>query len=123
MQLRYKILLAALVILPMFSCVKPGMAAFRYGELARNAKSWDEAIVQYTKAIELDPTYGPAYFSRGQVYYHKLQYDKAIIDFSRAIEIEPSEPKYYFNRGKSYYQSDNYTTGNQGFYQDHRTGQ
>ena len=86
----------------MLSCVKPGMAAFRYGDLARNSKSWDEALIQYDKSIALDAAYAPAYYSRGLVYYHKLEYTNAIADYSKAIELDNKEETYYYSRGKAY---------------------
>jgi tetratricopeptide (TPR) repeat protein len=66
-------------------------------------EQWDEAIVEFNKAIEINPTYSYAYSCRGLAYVKgKGQYDKAISDFSRAIEINPSHTIAYFNRGGAF---------------------
>ncbi len=42
---------------------------------------YDEAIKEYTKAIELDPNYAIAYAERGQAYFKLGQYDLAILKY------------------------------------------
>jgi TonB family protein len=48
----------------------------------------DLAIVNFNKAIELNPQRFISYLSRGLAYRHKENYDRAIIDFGRAIQLE-----------------------------------
>ena len=67
---------------------------------------YDEAIVCFTKSIELLPRDG-AYDFRGCAYLEKEEYDKAIADFSEAIRLCPVEDKIglsktYYNRGEAY---------------------
>ena len=54
---------------------------------------YDEAIKEYTKAIELDPNYAIAYAERGQAYFKLGQYDLAIPDTAKAIELDPNLAK------------------------------
>jgi tetratricopeptide (TPR) repeat protein len=63
---------------------------------------WDEAIVEYNKAIEINPGYAQSYFTRGGHYVQKGQYDKAISDFNKVIEINPKYATAYTNRGAVY---------------------
>ena len=63
---------------------------------------YDSAIVDYTKAIELNPDYAEAYNNRGVAYHLKKEYDSAIIDFSKAIELNPDYAIAYNNRGRAY---------------------
>jgi tetratricopeptide (TPR) repeat protein len=49
----------------------------------------DEAIADFTRAIELDPDYAWAIGSRGQVHQAMRRHDEAIADFTRAIELDP----------------------------------
>jgi tetratricopeptide (TPR) repeat protein len=63
---------------------------------------WAEAIVEYDKAIEINPRYDWAYFSRGGIYVFKGQYDKAIADYNKAIEINPRYAEAYISRGGTY---------------------
>jgi Flp pilus assembly protein TadD len=63
---------------------------------------YDEAISEYTKAIELNPKSEAAYLNRGKDYMGKLQFDMAIDDFSKAIEINPNDEASYLKRGIAY---------------------
>jgi tetratricopeptide (TPR) repeat protein len=48
---------------------------------------YNEAIGQFTKAIDSYPNYAPAYYHRGLVYYAKGDYDKALADLAQARKI------------------------------------
>ncbi len=65
-------------------------AAKEHRKLALNHRlkdEWDDAIVEYTKAIELDNNFTLAHFERGQIY--KLQDNKyeAIADFEKVVGL------------------------------------
>ena len=60
------------------------------------------AIVDFTKAIELNPDYAIAYNNRGVAYYLKKEYESAIVDFTKAIELNPDYAIAYNNRGMAY---------------------
>ncbi len=47
----------------------------------------EDAIADYTKAIEINPRYADAYAGRGIVYQAKGETDSAISDYTKAIEI------------------------------------
>ncbi len=63
---------------------------------------WDKAIVDYTRAIEIDPKYTDAYFNRGVAFGDLEQWDKAIVDYSKAIEIDPKYKSAFDTRGVAY---------------------
>jgi len=63
---------------------------------------YDQAISDYTKAIEIDPGHSTAYNNRGVAYGEKGQYDRAISDYTKAIEINPRFAAAYYNRGLAY---------------------
>ena len=63
--------------------------------------SYKGAIVDYTKAIELDPEYALAYDNRGASKYYLEDYKGAIEDHTKAIELDPEYVYAYFNRGVS----------------------
>jgi len=69
---------------------------------ARNAK----ALVEYTKAITVDPMSGSTIFSRGQLYAKMKDYPFAIADFSKAIEVSYNAGAYtgvyYSTRAEAY---------------------
>lgn len=51
------------------------------GKQTAKEYKYDESIIYYSKAIELDSTFDEAYHSRGQYYLFNKEYDKAINDF------------------------------------------
>jgi tetratricopeptide (TPR) repeat protein len=64
--------------------------------------SWDNAIAEYSKAIDLNPRLAEAYCNRGLAYYNKGQNDEAISDFNKAIDLNPKFVQAYYNRGLAY---------------------
>jgi len=62
----------------------------------------DQAIADYTKAIEIDPGNASAYVNRGVAYKTKGLADQAIADYTKAIEIDPGSASAYVNRGNAY---------------------
>ncbi len=76
--------------------------AYSRGDEFANSGQYDLAIVEYTKAIELDPKVAEAYNNRGRAYIHKGQYDQAIADCNKALEIDPGHTYAYFHRGYAY---------------------
>jgi tetratricopeptide (TPR) repeat protein len=63
---------------------------------------YDQAISEFTKAIEIDPRNASAYSSRGNAYGEKGQYDQAISDYNKAIGIDPKDALTYGCRGDAY---------------------
>jgi tetratricopeptide (TPR) repeat protein len=64
---------------------------------------YDQAISDYTKALEIEPKAAGAYYYRGIAYVHKGQYGWAIDDFTKGLEIEPNAAGPYFYRAIPYY--------------------
>ena len=78
----------------------PRSEGFRWRGLAKQAKGLqDEAIADYTKAIELDPKYARAYMNRGFVKYAKNLLDDTIADFTKAVELDPKSAPARVNLG------------------------
>ena len=59
----------------------------------------DRAIVDCTRAIEIDSQNAVAYFNRGAAWVNKGELDRAIADFTSAIEIDSQFAEAYYNRG------------------------
>jgi tetratricopeptide (TPR) repeat protein len=64
--------------------------------------NYDQAIAEYTQAIELDPSLSSLYYNRGVAYANKADYDNAISDFSQVIKLNPKDGEAYFERGYNY---------------------
>ncbi len=62
----------------------------------------DDAVADYTKAIELDPEDIGAYFNRAGVYRRLGDFDKALEDYTTNIELDPTIPESYFIRAEVY---------------------
>src|SRR5262245_45776300 len=63
---------------------------------------YNEAIAQYTKAIELRPNFAEAYNNRGYAAYSKYDGSDPLADLNRAIELRPKFPHAYNTRGCVY---------------------
>ena len=63
---------------------------------------YENAIADYTKAIELDLENASAYSNRGNAYKNLGKYQEAITDFTKLIELNPKNSWAYHNRGYSY---------------------
>jgi tetratricopeptide (TPR) repeat protein len=50
---------------------------------------YEQAIQDFSKAIEVAPGLETLYFNRGSVYYHLGKYTQVIQDSSKAIELTP----------------------------------
>ena len=67
---------------------KEAFGAFTRGEN-------DEAIEQFSRAIEIDPGFALAYQGLAEVYSRSERLDEAIEAIQKAIEAEPNESLYY----------------------------
>jgi len=75
--------------------VNRGVARHQMGD-------YDGAILDFSKAIELDSTSALAFNNRGLSRVKLGEFEGATTDFSKAIELDPSVAGIYFNRGIAY---------------------
>jgi tetratricopeptide (TPR) repeat protein len=66
--------------------------------------SYNLAIDDLDKALELDPKNPELYSLRGTAYREKGFYEKALENFTFAINLAPENKEYYFLRGLSHYE-------------------
>jgi TonB family protein len=69
---------------------------------------YDAAIVDYNKAIELNPKEPTVYFSRGIAHFNNKSFIPAIADFDKVIELDPKEAMAYFKRGNALEKTGNF---------------
>ncbi|EGO63490.1 tetratricopeptide repeat protein [Acetonema longum] len=62
-------------------------------------RRYDDAIMAFSKAIELNKSYSKAYVYRGVMYCAKSLYEQGITDFDSAIHYNPTEAIAYYNKG------------------------
>jgi len=82
---------------------------YKHRGMANFAQSnYDDAIVDFNKALELDPkSYKVAYY-RGVVRSVLKQYSEAIDDYTMALEISPFQAFCLFRRGQAYFHIGDY---------------
>jgi len=79
------------------------VAIFHNRGSAHNSKGeYDRAILEFNKAIEINPQFIMAYNNRGNAYQDKGEFDQAILDYTKAIEIDPKYASAYTNRGNAF---------------------
>jgi protein O-mannosyl-transferase len=64
--------------------------------------NFDQAILDYNKAIEIKPNLAEAYINRGLSYQDKGNFDQALLDYNKGIAIKPNLAEAYYNRGLAY---------------------
>ena len=57
-----------------------------------------ESLLDYSRAIELDPTQGYYFYSRGRILFELGGVAAAEEDFTRAVQLSPIEPDYWLER-------------------------
>jgi len=88
--------------------VKSAKFYFNRGfEYAKKGKL-DQAIADYTKALELNPKFDWAYYNRGNAYEKKGRHARAIADYTKVIELNPRYAAAYNNRAIAYYHQKDY---------------
>ena len=78
------------------------------GQYYYENRQYDQALEDFNRAVEIDPTYAKAWYNRGNVFDETGVFDRAIDDFTRAIELEPHYTMAYNNRGLTYRHMGNY---------------
>jgi tetratricopeptide (TPR) repeat protein len=58
-----------------------------------------KAIDFFSKAIRINPNFGPCYSNRGNALKEIGRYNEALINYDKAISLQPSDANNYSNRG------------------------
>lgn len=99
-----KVLLLAVILLI------SGMAAYaqsakkyvKAGKDFLDERKYEDAISQFTVAIQLDPNYTEAYVYRATVYEQLKDYDAAVKDYERAEVFMQKDEEIYYLLGRAY---------------------
>ncbi len=65
-------------------------------------RTFEDALRNYSAAIEMDPNYSEYYNERGSVYLKMGRLDEALDDYARAIQTSPPYPEVWINCGQAY---------------------
>ncbi|KAG0197409.1 TOM (translocase of outer membrane) complex component [Mortierella sp. GBA30] len=62
-----------------------------------------KALLDFNKAIELDPKYVQTYIKRGSIYMEQGDAEKTFNEFDTAISIDAEDPNIYYHRGQVFF--------------------
>ena len=96
-----------LILLPlMITATVQAQSAKQYykaGEDFAKANNYKDAIIQYTRAIELDPDYEKAYKQRASAYSRSGEHKNAAEDYDRALVFEEKDAELYYFAGNEWH--------------------
>jgi len=81
---------------------------YRRGISYRKSGDYQEAIQQYTKAIEIKPDDPMVFFRRGIALKLTDNYNDALADFTKSITLNPDYDRVYIERGITFHFLGNY---------------
>ena len=92
-----------IALLPIISCSNnnnsPTQAYLELGYESIVAGDYNLALVNFNKAIEVDPNSVEAYNNRGLVLGIMGDYSSALADFNKSIQLDPDNAEAYKSRG------------------------
>ena len=94
---------AGTFILPAFSAEKTAEHYIKEGKDFLQANKVEDALVSFTKALQLDPKSITALINRGNAFCKQGSYENAIEDYSEVIRLDPKNGKAYNNRAVAYW--------------------
>src|SRR5215469_1435552 len=74
----------------------------RASEFSRNG-SWDQAIVNYRKALELEPNDSDTHFNLALALKYKGETQQAVEEFEAALKLKPKWADAHYGLGSSFY--------------------
>ena len=91
-------LAAAFVAMGLTLAAAPALADARgdskaqvdFGIKAAQRERWNEAVLRWKRAVEIDPTYAAAHNNLAIAYEHKGEFDNARASYEKALELEPN---------------------------------
>ena len=104
MDLVYLIPNKALILKPDYTD-----AYFNLGKTQRALGHYKDAIVSYSKCINLDKSYADAYNNRGTIYLENLKnYENAVTNFQQFLTLAPESFQGFYNLGNALKQLERY---------------
>jgi hypothetical protein len=88
-----------------------GVLAPEYGKKAYPlylAGKYDEAMLLFQKAVNINPQYDVGWYYIGQIHGAKHEFRQAVAAFEKAIAVKKNEPEYYYHYGGACYMAGEY---------------
>lgn len=80
---------------------------FKAGEDFAKANNYQDAIAQFSKAIELDPDYDKAYINRAFAFSRTGEHKSAAEDYDRALVFDDKDEELFYFSGKEWHLAGN----------------
>lgn len=95
--------LIVLLIVPVTLFSQNARQYFRAGQTFVQAGNYTDAIDQFSRALEADPEFVPAYLERSKSFEVTGQLRKAADDLKRAITFEQKDPSLYYHAARLHF--------------------
>ncbi len=77
---------------------------FKKGNEALSRGIYHDAVVNYRKAVQIDPSSAEFHYNLGLAYYHAELYVEAKTAFKRSLQFAKKAPETYYNLALAHYQ-------------------
>jgi tetratricopeptide (TPR) repeat protein len=71
-------------------------ALYVLGELAKQKEQWDEAILRFSQATQLDPGFGDAFIGLGGSLVSVKRFSDAVQPLENAVKLQPENPAAHY---------------------------
>jgi tetratricopeptide (TPR) repeat protein len=99
MKKKLFLLTTVMVLTMVFAFGQNGKKFFKAGTEFVESKKYEDAIVQFTSAIGVEPSNTEYYTARGSAYEMLLKYDEAYADYEKAMVFDPKNVDILINLG------------------------
>ncbi|MFW6100565.1 MAG: tetratricopeptide repeat protein [Bacteroidota bacterium] len=76
------------------------------GAVLQKLDNYEEALTNYSKALDIDQSNPNVFVYRGNLYYKRENYKKALADFKKVLELDPNNHVAQYNLGMCYFRQD-----------------
>lgn len=77
-------------------------AEYVLGELARQEQQWDDAIRHFSRAAQLDASFGDAFLGLGSSLISQRKFSEAVQPLEIAVKLEPQNPAAHYSLAMAY---------------------
>lgn len=83
-------------------------AYYQRGMALIDKQNYEEALLDFARALEITPKDSRPYLGRGAAYLKMNRMEEALKDLDEAVKISPGLSQVYFERGTAYHRVDDY---------------
>ena len=90
------------------------------GYIFQYERSYQKAVDDFSRAIELDPNSVDALQRRGEEHFKLAKFKESVADFERVVTLQPQRRPYHWQLGISYYYTEQHKEGME-LFESHQT--